>query len=281
MGAPGPVTNEHLHRDLAALGLPAGGTLLVQASMRAIGWVDGGAYALLTALRDTVGPLGSIAAPTQTTDNSTTSREFRAAVAGLDAPARQAMEDRITGFDPATSVSYRMGRFAEAVRTSGDAFRSAHPQTSFAAVGPAARWLTAVHDLESHLGWRSPLGRLYATDATIVLIGLPFASCVGIHLAEYRLDPPPPTRPYRCFVLRDGVRTQVDFVALDHDDSDFGRLGDALQATGSVRTGTVGTATTRVVSLKRAVDFAAGWMATHRRPRAGGPPAHRPPTLST
>ena len=66
---------------------------------------------------------------------------------------------------------------------------------------------------------------------------------------------------------RDGVREPIDFTAPDLDDSDFGRLGEALEATGSTRAGPVGTATTRVVSLKRAVDFALGWMATHRAPR--------------
>jgi aminoglycoside 3-N-acetyltransferase len=260
------VSTDRLRADLARFGLPVGGTVLVQASLRAVGWVEGGASALLDAVRDSIGPAGTVLTPTQTADNSTTTEEFRRAAEGLDPAARQALEDAIPAFEPATSPSYRMGRFAEAVRTCAGAVRSPHPQTSFAAVGPAAQWLMAVHDLNSHLGDRSPLGRLYEVGADIVLIGRSFAFCTGFHLAEYRRADPPRQRPYRCFVLADGVRTVVDFVAPDLDDRDFIRVGDALRATGAVTTGYVGYAETRVVSFRRAVDFAVNWMTANRPP---------------
>jgi aminoglycoside 3-N-acetyltransferase len=253
-----------LRADLARLGLPSGGTVLVQASMREIGWLDGGAGDLLDALREAVGPDGTVVTPTQTANNSTTTREFRRAVQGLDAAGRRALEDAIAGYEPASSVSYRMGRFAEAVRTSPRAVRSGHPQTSFSAIGPYAQWLMAVHDLDSHLGERSPLARLYNIGATVVLIGRPFDFCTGFHLAEHRLAEPPRRRPYRCFVMIDAVRTAVDFTAPDLDDSDFGRLGKALSSTGAVTTGNVGNAATHVVSFPRAVDFAVTWMAANR-----------------
>jgi len=253
-----------LRADLARLGLPTGGTVLVQVSMRRIGWLDGGADALLDALRDAIGPDGTVVTPTQTANNSTTTREFREAARGLSAAGRQALEDAIAGYEPAHSVSYRMGRFAEAVRTSPGAVRSGHPQTSFSAVGPDAQWLMAVHDQDSHLGERSPLARLYDIAATVVLIGRPFAFCTEFHLAEHRLAEPPRRRPYRCFVMIDAVRTTVDFIAPDLDDSDFGQLGDALGASGAVTTGNVGYAATHVVSFRRAVDFAVTWMAANR-----------------
>jgi len=253
-----------LRGDLARLGLPIGGSVLVQVSMRQIGWLDGGADALLDALRAAVAPDGTVVAPTQTANNSTTTREFREAARQLDAAGRQALEDAIAGYEPATSVSYRMGRFAEAVRTCPGAVRSGHPQTSFSAVGPAAQWLMAVHDLDSHLGERSPLARLYESAATVVLIGRQFAFFAGFHLAEYRLAESPRQRPHRCFVMIDGVRTAVDFIAADLDDSDFGRLGDVLVKSGVVATGNVGHAVTHVVAFRRAVDFAVTWMAANR-----------------
>jgi len=159
-----------LRADLARLGLPTGGTVLVQVSMRRIGWLDGGADALLDALRDAIGPDGTVVTPTQTANNSTTTREFREAARGLSAAGRQALEDAIAGYEPAHSVSYRMGRFAEAVRTSPGAVRSGHPQTSFSAVGPDAQWLMAVHDQDSHLGERSPLARLYDEELRKILV---------------------------------------------------------------------------------------------------------------
>ena len=62
----------------------------------------------------------------------------------------------------------------------------------------------------------------------------------------------------------DGVRETVDFRAPDLDDSDFGRLGDALVESGAVTSGNVGYAVTHVVSFRRAVDFAVTWMAANR-----------------
>jgi aminoglycoside 3-N-acetyltransferase len=265
-----PVSAAQLRRDIAGLGLAAGGTVLVQASMREIGWIDGGESSLLGALRAAVGPNGTIVTPTQTANNSTTTTEFVAAARERDAAGRRALEDAIAGFDYPETESYRMGRLAEAVRTSPGAVRSRHPQTSFAAVGPASTWLMAVHDLGSHLGERSPLSRLYSIGATIVLIGRPFDFCTGLHLAEHRLPWPPPTRPYRCYVISAGRRERVDFTAPDLDDGDFRELGQSLEASSLVETYRVGSATTRVVPMRQAVDFAVDWMASHRRPRDPG-----------
>jgi aminoglycoside 3-N-acetyltransferase len=122
-----------------------------------------------------------------------------------------------------------------------------------------------VHRLESHLGEESPLGALYAADATILLLGVGFSVCTAFHLAEYRL-PEPPRRAYRCFVRSGDQRRQCDFVGLDLDDGDFARLGSDFEAgTGAVRTGLVGGAPSRLLPMRRAVDFAVGWLGRHRR----------------
>ena len=72
--------------------------------------------------------------------------------------------------------------------------RSAHPQTSFAALGPKARELMNDHAVDCHLGECSPLGRLYEEGAWILLLGVGYATCSAFHLAEYRYTPNPPTR---------------------------------------------------------------------------------------
>ncbi|MGN9777996.1 aminoglycoside N(3)-acetyltransferase [Micromonospora sp. H33] len=254
-----------LAADLRALGLPIGATVLVHASLRRIGPVAGGPAALSTALREVLGAAGTVVVPTQTAGNSITSPAFRAATAGLTAREAAEMEARIPPFDPDRSPSQGMGALAEYVRRQPGAMRSRHPQTSFAALGPAAATLTTVHDLDCHLGERSPLGALYAADAHVLLLGVDYAVCTAFHLAEYRLARPAARRPYRCYIRDDaGRRVRRDFLALDLDDSDFPRIGAALDGRPEVRRGRVGAGTGRLLPMRTAVDFAGRWMSRHR-----------------
>ncbi|GIJ24124.1 aminoglycoside N(3)-acetyltransferase [Micromonospora lutea] len=258
-------TAAQLADQLAAAGLAPGRDVLVHASMRAVGPVDGGAAELLAALRRVVGR-AAVVVPAQTAYNSTSSPQFRAATRGLTAAEVARHLDRIEAFDAARTPSHGMGVLAEQVRLSPESARSRHPQTSFAAVGPGARELMRVHDLDCHLGERSPLGALYDADATVLLLGVDHRVCTAYHLAEYRL-PVRRTRGYRCFVRDGDRRTRVDFTGLDLDDSDFGRIGQALERSAEpvVVHGRVGGAVTRSMPVRRAVDFAVDWMARHRR----------------
>ena len=61
----GPATRGSLTADLELLGLRAGMTVLVHTSLSALGWVVGGEQTVLRALRDAVGPTGTLVMPTQ------------------------------------------------------------------------------------------------------------------------------------------------------------------------------------------------------------------------
>ncbi len=262
---------DRLAADLAALGIRAGQDLLVHCSMRRIGPVAGGPAALLAALRRVTGPDATVVVPAQTVGNSTTSPAFRAATDGLDEAGRAAYEARLPGFDPVNTPSEGMGILAEHVRQQPGAARSGHPITSFAALGGRAVEFTELHDLDCHLGERSPLGRLYAAGAAVLLLGVGYARCTALHLAEYRPEArrpagPPPERAYRCYVLVGGRRERRDFHAPVLDASDFPELGAAIDAHLPVRRGLVGAAPSTLLDLRAAVDFATTWMAGHRRP---------------
>ncbi|MFY1682496.1 aminoglycoside N(3)-acetyltransferase [Micromonospora sp. WMMD730] len=254
-----------LAADLRKLGLPTGATVLVHCALSRVRPEPAGPATLLAALRDTLGDHGTVVVPTQTAGYSVTSPAFRAATAGMTPAQAAAVEATIAPFDPAHSPAQGMGAFAEHVRRQADARRSAHPQTSFAALGPAAATLTARHDLDCHLGDRSPLGALYAADALVLLLGVDWSVCTAFHLAEYRCARPAPHRAYRCY-LRDpqGRRVRRDFRAPHLDDGDFPRIGAAVVADGAVRSGPVGAADGHCVRLRRAVDLARGWMDAHR-----------------
>jgi aminoglycoside 3-N-acetyltransferase len=163
--------------------------------------------------------------------------------------------------------SQDMGALAEHVRTRPDAVRSGHPQTSFAAVGKRAKEFMDVHDLDCHLGPRSPLGALYEADAQVLLLGVEYDVCIAFHLAEYRLARAVARRAYTCFVMRNGQRERLVFMAEHIYDYDFADLGAALaERTDAVATGRVGGGQAKVFDMRRAVDFAIGWMDGHRGP---------------
>ncbi|MFJ8579497.1 aminoglycoside N(3)-acetyltransferase [Micromonospora sp. NPDC093277] len=271
VGHADPRDVDRLAADLAAVGVRAGQDLLVHCSMRRIGPVAGGPATLLAALRQVAGPDATVVVPAQTVGNSTTGPAFRAATDGLDAAGRAAYEARLTGFDPAITPSEGMGILAEYVRQQPGAARSGHPITSFAAVGRRAVEFTEVHDLDCHLGERSPLGRLYTAGAAVLLLGVGYDKCTALHLAEYRPGArrpagPPPERAYRCYLLVGGRRERRDFRAPMLDVSDFPEIGAAIEAHLPVGHGLVGAAQSTLLDLRAAVDFATTWMAGHRRP---------------
>lgn len=260
-----PRTRATLAADLRALGVVPDDVLLVHTRLSAVGWIVGHEVAAVQALRDAVGPRGTIVVPTQTGANSDPAewgdppvpREWWATI-----------RDAMPAYDPATASTRGMGRLPEAVRTWPGAVRSNHPQTSFAALGPAAGALMARHDLDCRFGARSPLAALERAGARILLLGARYDSCTAFHLAETRF-PGAPTEEQSCAVRGPHGRAWVTYRDVLADESDFGLIGAALDATGVVRTGRVGSADARLVDLDAAVAFATRWIRAHR---GGGAP---------
>jgi aminoglycoside 3-N-acetyltransferase len=269
----GPFGSDRLVHDLRSLGLRPGQDLLIHCSLRRVGRVGGGAATLLEAIREVAGQGTTLVVPAQTAWNSLTSRAFRGATAGLSPEDYAHYIAAIPGFDPDSTPSAGMGAFAECVRTHPGARRSAHPQSSFAAIGPRAAQAMSVHDLNCHLGERSPLRWLYDADAAILLIGVGYAECTAFHLAEYRWTSEPPLRDYQCFTVSGGARAALQFTDIDLDDSDFELIGAALDAAtwsdadAAPRRGRIGMAPCTLLPIRTAVDFACSLMAGHRTSR--------------
>jgi aminoglycoside 3-N-acetyltransferase len=263
---PQPQRPIHTRRDLAAgladLGVLRGDVLLVHSSLRSLGWVPGGSVAVVQALLDAVGEEGTLVVPTQTAENSDPSGWSRPPVPTEWWPVIRA---ETPGFDPARTPSQGMGAIPEQVRTWPGARRSAHPQTSFAALGRLAEEVVAVHDLDSQCGERSPLATLERLGARILLLGAGFGSCTAFHLAEYRVPGAAPVTTHGAAVLTPGGGRQwVTFEDLDLDEDDFERIGAHLLGTGLASTARVGAATSHLVPLRDAVAVAQEWMAEHR-----------------
>ncbi|MFJ2717669.1 aminoglycoside N(3)-acetyltransferase [Streptomyces sp. NPDC087437] len=249
------VTRDTIAEGLRDLGVRPGETLLVHSSLSSLGWVCGGQVAVVQGLLDALGPDGTLVVPTHCGDLSDPARWSRP-------PVPEEWWDTIRAtmpaYDPRVSPSFGVGVIPETVRTWPGALRSAHPQTSFAAIGPRAAGIVDGHATDCRLGERSPLARLEALGARVLLLGAGYGSCTCFHLAEYRI-PGPLTRegrpgPHGWEVVTDVSITSERFDELGHD---FERDRPVVR-------GTVGAARSRLFPVADAVAYAERWLAVHR-----------------
>lgn len=258
----GPRTSDSLARDLRALGLVEGDTVLLHSSLSALGWVCGGPVAVVRAFLDVLGPSGTLVVPAFATENRDPARW-----AGPEIPQAwwPAIRENLPAYDPRVTPCRALGLVAETLRCWPGAHRSPHPQTSFAAVGARAEALMSRHDLPSELGEESPLAALEAAGARIVLLGVGFDRCTAFHLAEYRLPWRTP-RDNACVVSTPAGRAWTPYQGVLLDSGDFADLGADLERSNAVAAGPVGSATARLLSLPMAVGYSRDWMVRHRIP---------------
>lgn len=251
--------------DFRRLGLRPGVDILVNSSLRAIGRVEGGPAAVLAALRAVLGPAATIVVPAQTQTNSTTSAAHRRAVAGLTPDQLAEYRRRFAPFDPARTPSEDMGAVAEYLRQRPEAFRSSHPTSSFAALGPDAARLTARHPLHSHLGPESPLGALAESGAQVLLLGVGFAKCTAFHLAEYQVGRRDRMYASKVSDPEHPAGRWIDYRGTRLDASDFERIGaEFAPREPAASCGLVGSAPSWCFPLVPAIRFARQWMLRNR-----------------
>ncbi|MFK4103625.1 aminoglycoside N(3)-acetyltransferase [Streptomyces sp. NPDC019531] len=262
---PGTLGTDELASHLRALGIRPGDTVLVHASLSTVGRVGGGVRVVVDSLLEALGEAGTLVVYTQTPDNSDPSRW--PVTRGRSVPVSEwpGLRATLPAFDPALTPSYGVGVLPEEVRTRPGALRSGHPQSSFAALGPAAARITAGHALNCHLGEDSPLARLEELDARVLLLGVGYSVCTAFHLAEYRV-PGQGSREYGCAVADESGRRWHRYRDVDFDASDFPALGDAYEALPErpVSRGRVGAADCRLFDLAPAVAHASKWLTEHR-----------------
>ena len=195
------VTRAELVRNLAGLGIARGDTLFVHSSLKSLGYVDGGAASVVSALQDAVGPEGTLLVPTYFLPAGTVK-------------ATCEMEGYV--FD-LNRHGTNMGRLPETFLANAATHRSVHPTHSVSAWGRHAQYLTEAHHLApSIFGPGSPWERFVGLEKAKVLgLGVSMGPITFYHVLEDALGEAFPVpiweeRTYRIPCLdREGRRHEV------------------------------------------------------------------------
>jgi aminoglycoside 3-N-acetyltransferase len=168
----GSATRESIAADLGRLGIVRGDVIFLHSSLRSLGWVEGGAEAVIDAFLDVLGAEGLLAVPTLTATFA----------AGCMYP-----DLVVYAFDPKETPS-RVGKITDTLWRRPNAFRSAHPTHSLAAIGRRAEELVQGHAGTSTFGQDGPYGRYVAWGAKLVFLGVDLRSNTTLHAVEDWLD---------------------------------------------------------------------------------------------
>lgn len=260
---PPVITKSRLIEDLKALGVGPGQVVMLHASVKAVGWVVGGPDVVLHALREVLGPEGTLMMYVGWEDGTYEMDAWPEA-------KRRAYREECPPFDPATSravVGWSI--LTEYLRTTPGACRSSNPESSMAAIGAKAAWLTADHPLNYGFGRGSPLEKLCEADGKVLLLGSPLDAVTVLHHAEALADVPGKrTVRYVQPVLVGGKPTWVEVEEFDSsrgikdwDEGDyFVALVEDYLGEGHGRKGQVGAARSFLFDARHLVRFGVEWM---------------------
>lgn len=208
-----PVSMGTLVEQLLDLGVQPGAILLMHTSFSKVAPVEDGPFGLITALRNVLGPSGTLMMPSMSWDDE-------------------------HPFDPRKTPCPDMGIVAETFWRCQGVLRSDSPH-AFAAIGPLAEQVTAPHPIDPPHGLDSPVGRAYKLDAQVLLLGVGHDANTSVHLAEnlagvrYR-------RAKHVTILEDGKPSRFEYREIDHCCQNFALVDGWLDDKQLQRRGTIG-----------------------------------------
>lgn len=233
------ITKSELNAKLAGMGLGQGDTVLIHASIKSMGYVEGGPKAVAEALLEAVGPTGTLVAPAFTF-------------------AHESQENPL--FDTETEPS-EMGSITEAVRTLPGALRSNAYRHSVSAIGANAERICRTPVENSPFSMEGSFGQMLEIGAKVLLMGVAYTHCTAAHFAEYLNQVPyrhSMMKPMR-LLEKGGTVRQVSAEDYQpkptadgsyyHAPDDFNKAGAMLEGLGKVTIEPVGNAYFRLFSM--------------------------------
>ena len=252
--------------DLRQLGVRGGDTVMIHASLRRIGPIEGRAGGLLRALDRAVGRRGTLVMILG-------ARDDHAWVNELPEDQREARLADAVPFDALeTPVHHEMGSLAEVFRTRPGTRVSDHPEGRFAVRGHGAVAMLADLPWNDYYGPDSVLDRLVQRDGKVLRMGANPDTTTLLHHAEYLADLPVKRRARRYRRVRTAGGAEIRVVdclddehgIVDYPDEDyFAAILRAFLAAGRARTGTVGSAASELIRARDIVPFGVAWMNEH------------------
>jgi aminoglycoside N3'-acetyltransferase len=267
-------TVAELADDLAGLGVQRGDTLMVHASLRRIGPVDGGADGVIDALHLAIGEHGTLLM-------TLGARDDWGWVNDRPEGERAALLRDAVPFDPSTTpADPDNGVLAEVFRARAGTLVSDHPEGRFGARGSNAAALVADVPWDDYYGPGSPLERLVDAGGRVLRLGADPDTVTLLHHAEY-LAPVRDkrrVRRHRMVQTPGGVRLRTveclddsDGIAPWAGEDYFAVVLREYLATGRAATGTVGDAASELIDAADIVAFGAEWMGNHLADTSGAP----------
>jgi aminoglycoside N3'-acetyltransferase len=254
--------------DLHRLGVRLGDTLMVHASLRAIGPLDGGPEALLDALEEAVGASGTLLMIL----GAEIAEDW---VNRLPETERLKLLAEAPPFDPAAApVFHEVGYFAEVFRKRPGALVTDNPSGRFGARGRLAAALLEDAPWHDYYGPGSPLDRFCRNGGRILRLGANLDTANALHYAEYLADVPNKRRVrrhYRCQGPHGGETRAVECLDDEHGIVDwpgedyFATILREYLAAGRARQGRVGQAPSELIEAADLVDFGTAWMTARFR----------------
>lgn len=240
---------------LRMLGVEQGMIVLVHTSLSRLGFIPGAQRAVVEALLATVGPEGTLVMPTFSGELSDPAEwRYPPVPDAWIAPIRA----ETPPYDEKLTPTRRMGSVAEYFRNCPDVLRSAHPQSSFAAVGRRARDIVDGHGMDFRFGPDSPLGRLYDAGGQTLMLGAPLQTNSMLYLTQHRLGSQVELEK-SAPVSVGGQVTWKRYRDFEYTNHWFEDAAAFLLEAGIARRGTTGDAVSHLFPIRATVDAVSDW----------------------